>query len=372
MPVIPLDYEAFKANVLPKGLLIQYVQYWDRYDLYAFDGNLEFQTTVHRVDVQGVDNANEALRLAEFESTYKTDGKTPAERRDAENTLIVVEQPRGGASINYYSPNLCDPTTWYVNTTFVQNYELTDTNDPTPLVKFQTSGDEHVNWIDLLHGRLFQEDAVLAADTSLAPVIETSTDDFANTTIIPQVAWGSTPQDASECEIDFVAGTVTFGAALPASTKVRATFHKAPDTFIWTLAPNPGKRLKLSYAEVQFTDDVVMMSSIVYQTYAYNPAGPPTPKIPVTAPPIKYKTWQDLMWEATGPFPTMSAVGGTSVKNGGRGIGSALHVIPFTYQAFRDVRASLGVELQVTLDSPGPYQGEFASCTFYCLEEPEA
>lgn len=279
----------------------------------------------------------------------------------SDNFIKMVQEPREGDARNFYSPNLCDPTTWYDGITEITEFSMTDSGDHTTY----NTGGTHVNWVDLKHGRIFQEDDILAANPSYAVKIEVSTDAGVNWTEMTENSWGETDEDYT---VNYAAGTVTFNSALGESDLVRWSGIKAPETFIWVLEPAAGKRLKLMYAEVQFSVDTVMNSSLIYETWVYNPYDLPN-KIKITE--LKYKTFQDIMWESTGPFPVIPGIGGTSVKNGGRGIAQDICVIPFNYATFRDMRASTGVEVRVTSDKPGAFTGEFASVTFYCLSEDE-
>lgn len=270
---------------------------------------------------------------------------------DGESRVVV--DPTPGTEKYFYSPNFCDPCTWYENAVQVTEEALTDSGDLT------TWNSPNNNWIDMKHGRMFKEDDLLAADPDLAVLVEVSTDGGTVWTPKTENTWGTTDNDYT---VNYSAGSVTFNAALGATDQVRATYKKASN-FQFTLAPVAGKRLKVLYAEVQTTKDLVMAGTVNFQVRAYNPADMPN-KMAVKQ--ELYKKVQDFFAESTGPFPVIPAFGGAE-----RGLSSDLITIPFNYVAFRDLRASQGVEIQISMGSGVVLGGEFCSVTFYCLSEDE-
>jgi len=276
---------------------------------------------------------------------------------DAEHVVKTQEMPRSGDSINYYSPNFCDQCTWYENVTNVSDFELTDSGD---LTTWNTNGTHPGPWIDLTHGRMFKENTLIAETPSLVPVIEVDTG--GGWVVKNENTWDVSPD--GDFSIDYENGTVTFNSALNSGDKVRASFAKAPSTFYWALKPLAGKRLKLLYIEIQFSKDSVMNSSMVYETWAYNPYDLPN-KVKV-APDVIYKTFRDIAWESTGPYPVIPAVGGSV-----RGMTQDLITMPFKYQTFKDIKYSQGVEIRMVSDQSGAFGGSYASATFYCLQMDE-
>lgn len=277
---------------------------------------------------------------------------------DSDYVLKVQTQPVSGDSINYYSPNLCDPCGWYQNTTVITEFTMTDTGDH---LTYNTDGTWPGPWVDITHGRIFLEDGILADDPTLKTKVEIRPNGGTWSEVVEHDWTEGTNNDYN---VDYANGSVTFKDAQATDTDVRISVHQSPETYLWQLEPNPGKRLKLTYAEVQFTTDCVMNSSLVYETWAYNPYDLPN-KFKVSE--LKYKTFGDIMWESTGPYPVIPPLGGGPP----RGFVNSTVILPFKYQAFRDVRSSYGIEIRVTMDKTGPFDGEYASTTFYCLQEDE-
>jgi len=100
-------------------------------------------------------------------------------------------------------------------------------------------------------------------------------------------------------------GDVTFNSALGATDKVRASYYYA-GSFSFTVAPTTGKRLKLNYVEIQFTDDVDPTGDVIFQILVYNPDPPPTK---VVYKELRYKDLFNYFTESTGPFPVQPLIG---------------------------------------------------------------
>jgi len=143
---------------------------------------------------------------------------------------------------------------------------MTDSGD---LTTWNTNG-AHTSWIDLSHGRTFKEDALVIATPDYIPLVETSSDGINWITVVENT-WNATDNDYY---IDYSLGQITFNSALIIGDQVRATFYKA-GVYYAEIAPAPGKRLKLTYVEVQFTKDIEMNSNVNFEIWAYNPADLP-------------------------------------------------------------------------------------------------
>jgi hypothetical protein len=276
----------------------------------------------------------------------------------SDNFLRVVEEPREGDAVNFYSPNMADRTTWYEGSTEVDDFELTDSGD---LTTWNTNGTHPGPWVDLYHGKLFKEDDVLTATPAYAIKVEVDAGGVGTWVEKTQNYFGDTA--TGDYNINYDNGTVTFNSALTSGDKVRASFCKAPSSMTWTAAPDAGKRLKLMYAEAQFTDDIEMLADIVYETWAYNPYDLPN-KIKIGE--IKYKTISDFLYETTGAYPRITGFGGTGL----RGLNNKdVIIFPFNYSTARDIKASQGVEVRITTSKV--HTGTMMTSTLYCLQEDE-
>jgi hypothetical protein len=270
--------------------------------------------------------------------------------------LKVEVEPREGVGANYYTPNLCDRTTWYEGVTIVTEFALTDSGNQ---ILWNTNTTHDGPWIDLTHGKLFAEDLITAATPTLLCKVEVSTD--AGTTWVEKTenTFDDTDGDYS---VDYAAGTISFNSALGGSDQVRASFSKAPATMTHTIKPGTGKRIRIVHVETQISKDVGITANVNYEVWAYNPNDLPNKMC------IKksiYKTLNDFLYESTGVYPIFPKM---DISNP-RGIPEDIIVVPFNYTATRDIVDSLGVEIRVVLSKP--FTGTVCNSTFYCLEEDE-
>lgn len=270
--------------------------------------------------------------------------------------MQTISQPRPGVEKYVFSHNFCNATSWFDNADAVSNFEMTNSGDLTTW----NTGSTHVNWIDLKHGHLFDEENILAAQPELAAVIEVSNDDGETWVEKTENTWRKVDGDFS---INYTDGTITFNSALSFGARVRASFYKARETYSWIIAPAAGKKLKVLYVELQFTSDLDFNNIVEYEIWGYNPYDLPNKMMYASR---IYKRIQDFFLESTGPYPVMPAFGGESA-----GLSSGLITLPFKYLAYRELKSSEGAEVRVKLRDPGALGGEFAAITFYCLTEAE-
>jgi hypothetical protein len=315
---------------------------------------------------------------------------------DNEGSQKIVQLPSPGKEKNFYAPNLCDPCCWYAGSATETDEVLTDSGDHT------TYTSDHTFWIDLKHGRLFKENAVLAEDPTLAVKVEVQYGGSGPWVEVAENPWGTTDGDY---EVNYETGTVTFNEVLIAADNVRASYHKK-DTYAFYVEPSAGKLLKIIYAEVQYCTDIHFDRGVSFTLQAYNPAPPPT-RVPVFG--YTFKTLEDFYVESTGPFPVIPPHGGEwetvevigideieakqalgyevidtrydsgnwialmrgQKPNGRREVRFPLLTIPFNYNAFIPLQDSIGTRIAITLEGNEPFGGSFGNITFYCLTEDE-
>ena len=171
-----------------------------------------------------------------------------------------------GTEKYFFSPNICDRTSWYEDSTQVTEEALDDSGDQT------TYNSDHTYWVDLKHGKVLGEDDVVAATPTLAVKVEVQVGGSGDWIEKTENSWGTTDGDY---DVDYAAGDVTFNSALQASDNVRASYYYTNSTFKFTIAPTTGKRLKVNYVEVQFTTDINPTCDVDFEIWGYNPADPP-------------------------------------------------------------------------------------------------
>jgi hypothetical protein len=216
-----------------------------------------------------------------------------------------------------------------------------------------TWGSEEV-WVDMTHGKLFDEDA-LCADVDHGYAIEVRVDGVQKTERAPFATTGG------DFFVNYLTGQVTF-ASSQAGKVVLATYSKMVDS-VYILAPVEGTRLDIENAEAQFSLDVGMNDTIVFQVWAYNPADLPN-KVPVAQ--TRYKTIRNMIDESLGSYPVIPAIGGESI----RGMDSPIYGFPFRYGTVRSLSSAYGVEIRVRLENDVVYGGTHATATFYTTTHP--
>jgi len=263
--------------------------------------------------------------------------------QELDHATLVSLSPRQGTEVVRATHNLCDATTWWEGSTRVESEVLTDSGDGLRWVS------QHPVWIDLDHGKIYEEEQIVE---EYRPVI--SVDGV----------------EATDYVIDYQTGDVTF-ATSKAGQIVTATYNYAV-TSTWTLVPYPGKILCVEQAEIQLSADIQMDSPFVLELHGYvdvfapemaESNGGPVPngtKIKLGA--AVYKTVAQIIDEAKGSYPPIPPIGGSI-----GGTQNTFYVFPFVYLATKELRASYGMEYHVYVLGDTVYGGERATATFYCV-----
>ena len=287
------------------------------------------------------------------------DGTAKAAPLDNDGNLKIVTEPLAGSKFNLMSVNWCDKCSWYEGSTKITDETLTDSGDG---LTFNSS---KTYWIDMKHGRITNEDNIVAANGNKW-IVSVTSDNVAKT----ESPAGTTSADY---QVNYEAGTITFNSSQAGKT-VKATFWYAV-TGTFTVKPLPGKKIKILYVEVQFSKNIVLNDSMVFIPYGYAgvfaPQYVPTPYaftdlIPLQAA-AKYKTRDDYVNESNGTYPLIPAFGG----NGWRGSSEDVITLPWKYLTRTDLFSSYGMEIRISMENNAVMGGELATATFYCISENE-
>jgi hypothetical protein len=288
-----------------------------------------------------------SINLKQSKST--TDGKA-----------VVSTWPTEGSRSTIVTPNWCDPTTWYHKSVRAVAEVATDSGD------HLTYTLANQNVIDVYHGKITGEDLLLDGSEN-SFLVAVTVNDVAKTEKDPH-------DDAGDFSVDYVAGSLTFGAALDPADVVKVTYHRS-DGSCFVIKPKAGKKLKIKDVEVQFSTNIVLTDTVVFQPYGlvdvFAPQLIPSPYpsgtlIPIGNPTV-YKTMMNYVDEANGAMPEVPAMGG----DGWRGTSQPIQVFPWRYQAMTELVSSCGMEIRIQLQHETPFGGDVATATFYCLSEPE-
>jgi len=256
---------------------------------------------------------------------------------DAEGHLPVAPAPRIGSSKTVITHNFCDPCTWY------EASLREDGTDGYGKVLTSSDGyttyraDGYLNWIDLSHGRITNEDFISGYG------VEVTVDGYSKT-------------EDTDYTVDYEDGYVIFNSALTSSEEVKATFSYENGSQ-FTIGPSAGKKLRILYTEAQFSVNSVIASPIEFQVWVYNPYDLPN-KVPYGNPDV-YKSGQDF----------------ANVGNGGSiipafaGLKEDIIIVPFNYSVVKDVCSSVGTEIRISTRNDIPIDGYFGTLAAYCLSE---
>lgn len=257
-----------------------------------------------------------SVSIAEDLSVLKTSTLIPK---------VSIYDPEGDAA-TIGTHDFSKKQTWYQNSVLVSGEVLTTTDN----LVFSSV---HTFWIDLTHSLMYDEDVINSTGT-YTPVIKI--DDVVQT---------------SGFTINYSTGGVTFSSSV--SGVVTANYYYATTSY-FAVKPKTGKVLAIKAAEVQFTTDVVINDSFVFEAWFKSHPTYGTMAIPGTR--IAYKSPKDFMTacnEGQGLIPAWG------------GMVNDTHVFPFKYARPKPVKYSQYIEIRVYLLTHQPITGEYATGTFY-------
>ena len=266
--------------------------------------------------------------------------------------------------LTFITPNWCDKTTWYTGSAEVTGETATDTGN------HATYSLTHQYVIDAYHGKITFED-ILKDNNGHSYRVFVRVNGVLKTEQDPHYTSGG------DFTVNYAAGTITFLADLQPTDVVTVTYHYAVSaTFV--IKPDPGKRLYIGTVEVQFSDDVVLNDTFVFQAYGlvdyfapflmappYNlPSGY---KIPL-GDPLIYKTFNDFLNDSNGAYPGYPSFGG----NNWRSLKKAAYIFVWDYTVGSTcLEAAAGMEIRIDLQHNEPCGGAYGVATLYCTSESE-
>lgn len=267
-----------------------------------------------------------------------------------DNELQVVVNPSPGSEKNFYLPNMCSRKCWWSSADKQTQAALTTDGERTAW-----NDASHVDWIDVMHGFIKQEEnlkAVGEACEDYPPVIETSEDGSA-----PWTARVEDGQDTYDYFINYDTGVVTFNTALPANWQVRATFYKAKAQYEFLITPGTGKRLKIVRAVIFASLDFEFAGDIYYSVrVGGNQVGADI-----------YKTAYDFIEGAMGGIIEVPLVGGTiALGQNYRGMHHAMLMVEMRNLKYTELRSSYGMDLRITMPTGVKWGGTRVTSAFTC------
>lgn len=276
---------------------------------------------------------------------------------------LVAIAAREGKEVIYATHNLCDETTWYEESERVVDKALTP--DVTNTV--WSSGDP--SWICMKRGFVFDERSLVQDQRDENPSDPHGYDVVVVVDGVEQVQRDPFADSGGDYTVNYDDGTVSSTTAGAwAGKTVVASYSKKSGTG-WVLRPIEGRVLVIERAEVQFSDDIQMTSSVVMEIYGladyfapdlvaggFIPAGTPIP-IETTV----YDSVDQMIDEAIGAHPVIPALSSST----NRGYQRPRYIFEFHYAAARTIFSSLGMFLRMSVATK--YGGERATATFYAV-----
>lgn len=182
---------------------------------------------------------------------------------DSAGRIAQVSEPRVGNEVVYTTHNFCDPCTWFSESIRIENEQLSTSDN----LSYSSPGGR-INWIDMVSGRLQDDDGLVEEQKLLNPsnphgyqvIVKVN-----NITKTPREPFESSGGDYS---INFEDGIITFFNALSNLDVVKCSYSYASTSGFY-LKPLPNKDLYIEGAESDFSIDVVMTDGIEYQINGY-------------------------------------------------------------------------------------------------------
>lgn len=284
------------------------------------------------------------------------------DRRMSDGTLIVATTKTDFQEVRIISSNFCDKTTWYGDAVRIENELLKQTDTMGKMF-----GGNHRYWIDLQHGKVPQEDKIPNV-SGYYPDIKIYNSDGEHIDGYVQKDFDTLVGDY---DIDYKTGLITFDNPILDGYIVASYSYATKSTSY--IRPNPGKKLEIIRAEVQFTQDVEILDTAIFESFVYASVVEAALGLPNGAlggnavklqakSPTKYKTAADYVAEANGNYAPAPSFGGS----GWRGLKSNIITLPFEYETIIPMIASQGTEIRVYLEDDREFEGTYATVTFYC------
>lgn len=360
----------WKIVCILKSLLTQYDDKNGKYTIYGYDGpevhicNIWIGVVPDGVIEGGYSQEQNDADKAEFEASYKPHANKTLSLRTADGRIKHVVDKDDSSSVTLFSHDWTDKTTWYEQAVRVVDEAAVDSGD------HLTYSLAHGFIIDNYHGKISNEDYLKDAQNHNYRVVVKVN---GTTKVEQNPHYGS----GGDYTIDYDVGRVIFLSALSSSDAVSVTYFYAVSS-VFTIKPGSGKKLVIPLVEVQFSTDIVLKDTAVFQPYGYvdvfapqylQSNGGPYPsgtKIPLGNP-TKYKSMSDYQNDAVRSYPGYPAIGGSNWR--GAPVGTL--VMDWDYLKAKPLYSSYGMELRVSLEHDEPFEGFYGTATFYCGSEDE-
>ena len=251
---------------------------------------------------------------------------------------VAVYEPEG-SSATIVTFNYADKCSWYAASSQVTNEILTTTDS---LIYSSL----HTHWIDLTHGRCYDEDNIMAYNgTPNKWCVKLYIDDVLQA--VNDSIW----------TVNYESGQIVFNATQSGVIKVSYSYATTSE---YILRPKFGKKLSIKTSELQFSSNITIPSPIYFEPWFIN--HPVYGTMPIPGQRIVYKNMKDLISACNGGQGVINKVGELNYD---------VHVFPFDYARPKPIKYSDCVEIKVYLKDHIPMTGEYATGTFYVAIDDE-
>jgi hypothetical protein len=244
---------------------------------------------------------------------------------------MSVYEPEGGAA-TIVSINFADRCSWYVGAVQVLLGSMINTG----LVYSDPNSKTH--FIDLEHGRLYDEDNVMLASGNSYKV----------------KVYVDAVEVTTGFSINYPAGTITFDST--PSGVVTASYWYADKSY-YRVRPKVGKVLAIKVAEVQFSQGTTLDTSGGFKFAPWFVDHPVYGTMEIPGQQIIYKNFKDFISacnEGQGLIPKIGE------------LTQDIHIFPFNYARPKPIKYTDYIEIRVyCVNHLAVGGGEFATATFY-------
>lgn len=351
-----------------------------RYPVYRFEDNGSTYTIWGydgpEIYICVLDYAEDITDKVDFDTHYKAGANGQLDIKTLDGRQRAATEKSDGSRANFYSHDWTDPTTWYQQAArTVTETAAPDGSDNTHKTYFLS----HAPIIDTYHGKITQEDFLKdASGYSFRAIVTVN-----GTPKIEQDPHFGTGGDYT---VDYAAGKIMFLSALdPVNDIVTVTYHwvdVATGNGVasrFTIAPVTGKKLVLTLAECQFSTDVNLKDTVIFEVWGIADYFLSTAQmisygiLPGIGYKVKlqtfvYKTLSDFQNDAMRAYPRYPDMGDPT---NWRSQKVAVTVFDWDYIAGSYIQSSKGMEVRLYLQHDRAFDGWMATTTFYMISEDE-
>lgn len=284
-------------------------------------------------------------------------------KKTEDGITIVAAQKTEMPRFTIVTHDWADPTTWYSEAVRIEDEIAINTGDN---IKYSVFFN---NVIDVYHGHITQED-LLSDQDGYSYRVSVSVNESLQIEQDPHL------QTGDDYTVNYSDGYVDFLYTLQPSDTVKVTYHHATSS-IFTIAPATADvALKIGRVEVQFSHDIDITDSIIFQPYGsvdeFAPHLTPDPLPPGTAIEIGtrtvYKTMRDYQNDSNQYYPSCPSMGG----NSWRALLVDVAIFSWEYTSLTVLHGKYGMSIQLYLEHDIPFEGTISTITFYGFIEDDA